>query len=143
MKNKKIEYLFQRLKLRLKLFYYRLRKLLINDYNEISFRASKFKLGKINLKNPESFTEKLLYLKLFYRNPLQTLCADKYYVREYVKLCGFENILKKNYIVTSNINEINYEKLPQKCFLKCNHWSGFNFYVDKINKGATSSVISF
>ena len=33
---------------------------------------------KINLKNPQRFTEKLQYYKLYYRDPLMAQCADKF-----------------------------------------------------------------
>lgn len=44
------------------------------------------KLGyKLNLKNPQTFNEKIQWFKLFVRDPMVTRCADKYAVREYVK----------------------------------------------------------
>ena len=39
---------------------------------------------KINLNNPITFTEKLNWYKLYYRDPLMKQCADKYEVRKYV-----------------------------------------------------------
>ena len=42
-----------------------------------------------------TFSEKLIYLKEHYRNALLTLCSDKYYVKEYLKICGCEEISKK------------------------------------------------
>ena len=42
--------------------------------------------GKIlNLKNPQTFNEKLQWLKLYDRNPQYTNMVDKYAVREYIK----------------------------------------------------------
>ena len=40
---------------------------------------------KLNLDNPQTFNEKIQWLKLYYRNPLMTKCADKVGVREYIK----------------------------------------------------------
>ena len=34
---------------------------------------------------PETFNEKMQWLKLYYRDPLMTQCADKYLVRNYIK----------------------------------------------------------
>lgn len=47
-------------------------------------------LGKVvdykpDLDHPQTFGEKIQWLKLHYHNPLLTKCADKYAVREYVK----------------------------------------------------------
>ena len=46
----------------------------------------KYKMGyKLNLKNPQTFNEKLQWLKLYDRNPEYTKMVDKYEVREYIK----------------------------------------------------------
>lgn len=36
-------------------------------------------------KEPETFTQKIQFRKLYDNNPLYSICADKYRVREYVK----------------------------------------------------------
>ena len=38
-----------------------------------------------DLKNPKSFNEKVVYKKLFDRNPLLVTTADKYRARQYIK----------------------------------------------------------
>jgi hypothetical protein len=38
----------------------------------------------LNLKNPQTFNEKLFWLMLYYRSPLVTRLADNYEVRTYV-----------------------------------------------------------
>lgn len=88
---------------------------------------SKFK-KKINLKNPQTFNEKLMYLKLneYENNELITKCADKYKVREYIKECGLENTLNDLIGVYNNGDEIDFNKLPNEFVLKCNHAAGFN-----------------
>lgn len=88
---------------------------------------------KPDLNNPKTYSEKLLFLKEHYRNPLQTLCADKYYASEYVKACGYDSILRKIYKVYHNPNEIKFDDLPDKFFIRCNNRSGLNFCVDKNN----------
>ena len=86
---------------------------------------SKFR-KKINLKNPKTFNEKLMYLKLkeYENNELITKCADKYKVREYVKDCGLENILNDLIAVYNNTDEIDFDKLPNQFVMKCTHDSG-------------------
>ncbi len=45
----------------------------------------RIKLGrKLNLSNPERYTEKLQWYKLYYRDSLMKKCVDKYEVRSYV-----------------------------------------------------------
>ena len=79
---------------------------------------------KLNLESPQGFCEKLQWLKLNNRNPLYTKLVDKYEVREYVI-----NIIGKQYLVPllgvwSSPEDIDFEKLPNKFVLKCNHNSG-------------------
>jgi hypothetical protein len=44
-----------------------------------------------DLKNPQSYNEKILWKKIYDRNPLLTVVADKYKVREYIKEVLGEN----------------------------------------------------
>lgn len=43
---------------------------------------------KLNLKDPQRFSEKLQWYKLYYRDPRMIQCVDKYDVREYVHSKG-------------------------------------------------------
>lgn len=83
---------------------------------------------KLNLKKPETFNEKLMWIKLneLDNNELVKKCADKYRVREYVKDCGCGEILNELVGVYDNANEIDFDELPQKFVLKCNHVAGYN-----------------
>lgn len=73
---------------------------------------------KLNLKNPQRYTEKMQWLKLFYRNPLYITCTDKYDVREYVKGIGFGRYLVENYGVYDRFEDIDFSTLPNKFVLK-------------------------
>ena len=75
--------------------------------------------------------DKLNYLKLNYRDPLVTNCTDKYSVRDYVSQMGHSDILNEIYGVYSSFVEIDFDLLPSKFFLKCNHTSGANYFYDK------------
>ncbi|RXT03671.1 ATP-grasp fold amidoligase family protein [Ammoniphilus sp. CFH 90114] len=109
----------------------RIQAFLISD-EEMNKRLYKKKKQKnLNLASPKTFSEKVIFLKLYYRNPLVTLCSDKYYVNEYIKACGFEHIIKKTYGVYRNANEIDFSALPDKFFLKCNHIQGSNKLINR------------
>lgn len=86
---------------------------------------------RLNLQNPTTFNEKLQWYKLFYHDPLMTKCADKYLVHEYVRECGLEHILTKQYNVFQSASEIVFEDLPDDCFIKCNHNSAGNLHWRK------------
>lgn len=83
---------------------------------------------RLNLKNPKTLNEKLQYLKLtnYMHNSIVTKCADKYAVREYVeKRVGVEYLVGL-LGVWNNASEIDFDSLPDKFALKCNHGSGTN-----------------
>lgn len=107
---------------------YRLTRLIPNDewYLRILYRLE-FK-RKLDLDNPVTYNEKLQWLKLYYHNPLHTLMADKYAVKNYVK-----NIIGEEYIIPTlnvweRVEDINWDVLPQQFVLKTTHDSG-NFGV--------------
>lgn len=81
---------------------------------------------KLNLKNPTTFNEKLMWLKLKEEDTLKTRYTDKYSVRDYIKENGYENILIELYKVYDSVEEINFEELPNSFIIKCTHGSGFN-----------------
>lgn len=88
------------------------------------------KLGfDLDLKNPVSFAEKIQWLKLNDRNPLYTLCADKYLVRDFIKDNIGEEYLIPIIYSTDNPKTINFSKLPRKYIIKTNHASGTNVVV--------------
>lgn len=89
---------------------------------KIQYRI-KFK-RKLNLKNPQRYTDKMQKYKINYRNGKMIQCADKFDVREYVKGKGLEDILVKNYGVYSNINDINFSILPKSFVLKSTNGGG-------------------
>lgn len=81
---------------------------------------------RLDLKNPELYNDKLQWLKLYWRDDLAILCADKYEVREYVKqTIGYE-YLNELFGVYDSIDQINIDSLPNQFILKGTHGSGFN-----------------
>lgn len=91
---------------------------------------------KLDLENPQFFNEKLMWLKLniYSNNSLVTKCADKYRVREYVKECGYGDILNDLLGVWDSVDDIDWEALPNKFALKCNHGAGYNIICDDKRK---------
>lgn len=83
----------------------------------------------INLKHPKGFNEKLRWLAIYNQNPNYTNLADKVLVRDFVSKSGFADILVPIYGVYDNANDIDFNKLPNKFVLKCNHNSGEGLIV--------------
>lgn len=89
---------------------------------------------KLNLDNPQTFNEKLQWLKLYDRNPIYTSLVDKYEVRQYIAKEIGEEYLIPLIGVWDNFNDIDFSKLPNKFVLKCTHDSGSVFICkDKKN----------
>lgn len=82
-----------------------------------------------NLENPKTFSDKQQWMKLNYKNPLMTICADKYAVREYLKEKGYESILSNVIGYYKTVEEINIDNLPNEFVLKASHGSGWNLIV--------------
>lgn len=121
----------QRMKLRAKIWFEYIQCFLISDKLFNKIRYKKVFKRTLNLKDPKTFSEKLICLKLHYNNPLQSVCADKYEVCQYVAQCGYPEILKKIYKVYNDPNEIEFDSLPDKFFIQCSHTQGHNFAIDK------------
>lgn len=97
---------------------------------------------KLNLENPQTFNEKLQWLKLYYypSNPLVVQCADKYASRAYVQNKGYGDKLVPLLDVWDDAKDINWDKLPKQFVLKCNHGCAYNIVVpdkDELDKTAT------
>lgn len=89
----------------------------------------KIVLGKeLDIDNPKTFNEKIQWLKLNYypNNKLVIQCADKYRVRSFVKDKGLGNILVPLIGDWDNTKEIDWDNLPNKFVLKCNHGCAYN-----------------
>lgn len=95
----------------------------------LRFRAQ---LGRWpDLKNPQTFSEKLQWLKLHDRRPEYTIMADKYRVREYIKEKIGEEYLIPLLGVWDDPDEIDFDALPERFVLKCNHNSGKGMCICK------------
>lgn len=79
---------------------------------------------ELNLDNPQSFNEKIQWLKLYNRDPCYTSLVDKYEVKKIVSdIIGDEYIIP-TLGVWSHFDEIDFEQLPEQFVLKCTHDSG-------------------
>lgn len=87
-----------------------------------------------NIMNPKTFSEKVLWLKLFYYDPRIEKACDKYYEKEYV-----ESVLGPGYTVPiikkyDDVFDIKLEELPNSFALKVNWATGCNIIVKDKSK---------
>lgn len=80
--------------------------------------------GSLNLKNPQSFNEKLQWLKLYDRRPEYTTMVDKYAVKKYVADRIGEQYIIPTIGVWERFEDIDFDMLPSQFVLKCTHDSG-------------------
>lgn len=95
--------------------------------SDISFIKMRYRLcigKKIDLSNPKTFNEKLQWLKLYNRDPMQITMVDKRLAKDYVA-----NIIGTEYVIPMlgfwhRAEDIDFDSLPNQFVLKCNHDSG-------------------
>lgn len=95
---------------------------------------------RLNLKNPQYYTEKLQWLKLYDHNYKYINLVDKYMVKFYI-----ENILGEQYIIPTlkvwnDTNEIDFNDLPEQFVIKCTHDSGGVVIVSNKNELNIESI---
>lgn len=83
----------------------------------------------LNLENPQTFNEKIQWMKLYDSTPLKTRLADKYLVREWVADKIGEEYLIPLLGVWDTFDDIDFDTLPNQFVLKANHGSGWNVIV--------------
>jgi hypothetical protein len=86
-----------------------------------------------NLKNPQSFNEKVLWKKIYDKNPLLPIISDKYRVREHLKeVLGekeAEKILVPLFYVTDKPETVPFDNLKEEYIIKPNHASGWYIFA--------------
>ena len=97
---------------------------------------------KLNLDHPQTFNEKIQWMKLYYypKNPVIVQASDKYAVREYIEKKGYGTKLVPLLGVWDRAEDIDWDKLPNRFVLKCNHGCAYNIVVpdkSKLDKQAT------
>ncbi|MBR1927805.1 MAG: hypothetical protein IJ840_08695, partial [Bacteroidales bacterium] len=91
----------------------------------------KWKGYKVDWEHPRDINEKIQWLMCFSDTSMWTLCADKYRVREYVESKGLGEILIPLLGVWKKAEDIDFDSLPDKFAIKCNHDSGSTHLIDK------------
>lgn len=115
-------------------YYQLLTKYLKNKPNaDMAFVKAQYYLKnevQLNLEQPKEFMEKLQWLKLNLYNEDYKDYVDKYEVRDFV-----ESTIGKQYLVDiigvyDDVDEIDFDELPNQFALKGTHGSGYNVIVE-------------
>lgn len=79
---------------------------------------------ELNLESPTTYTEKLQWLKLYDHRPDYTRMVDKYAVKAYVAEKIGQEFVIPLLGVWNRVEDIDFEKLPDRFVLKTTHDSG-------------------
>lgn len=85
----------------------------------------------IDLEHPQTFNEKIQWLKLNDHRPEYTVLVDKYRVRDYIAKNFGNQYLIPLLGVWEDPDEIDFDTLPEQFVLKCNHNSGLGMCICK------------
>lgn len=109
------------------------RNAIVFFYNSLFFLSDRsflkfiyrLRMGKpLNLSSPQTFNEKLQWLKLYNHCPQYTNMADKIVMRDYVKAKIGDGHTVPLLGVWDSFNDIDFDTLPNEFVLKTNHDSG-------------------
>ena len=127
-----------------------LRKLthLIPDKLYLKLKYKKRVGKKLNLKEPQSFNEKLQWIKLYDRNPNYSILVDKCEVKKYVADKLGKEFIIQTLGVWDKFDNIDFNALPNQFVLKCTHDSGglvicrdkSKFDIEKAKKKINNSL---
>lgn len=80
----------------------------------------------LNIEEPQTYSEKIQWLKLHDRKPEYSIYVDKYAVRSFIAETIGEKYLIPLIGVYDSVEEIDWVSLPDEFVLKCTHGSGSN-----------------
>ena len=118
---------------------------LVPDPIYVRYKYRKVFKKKLNLRNPQTFNEKINWLKLYDRNPLYHTLVDKIEVKKWVaNKIGSEYIIP-TLAIWDKVTDVDFSILPDQFIIKCNHDSAsWSICTDKkrFNKEKTLSILS-
>ena len=112
--------------------YFTIRKILYNVYPVKALKMDLEKEGRqADLDHPRDINEKILWLISHKASKGWGRYADKIAVRDYVKDMGLGDMVVPLLGVWKSAGEIDFDSLPERFILKCNHDSGSAIIIDK------------
>lgn len=88
----------------------------------------------LNLEAPETFNEKLQWLKINYRSDFLHRYVDKYEAKNVIREKVGEQYVVKNLGIWDSFEKINFDVLPEKFVLKATHDQGSTIVCDDKSK---------
>lgn len=111
----------------------------------LGYKARKWRIEQLyysvtkrfpNLDTPKSLNEKMQWMRFNYHDPLMTKCVDKCSFKDYIKDTVGEEYVVPLYGVWENVNDIDFNKLPDKFAIKTTWgWGDLQNILVKNKKG--------
>ena len=98
---------------------------------------------KLNIENPETLNEKIQWMKLFFRCPEYSKLVDKITAKKYVASTIGEKYVIPTLGIWNKFDDIDFNELPDKFVLKCNHDSGSCVICEDKRKLNISNIRKF
>lgn len=96
---------------------------------------------KVDWKNPRDINEKIQWLMCYGDTSLWSDLSDKIKVKEFLESRGYGDLIIPTLGVWKRAKDIDYDALPERFVLKCNHDSGSTHIIDK-KKGFDKEAIN-
>ena len=78
----------------------------------------------LDLENPKTFSEKLQWLKVNYREPIQIVMVDKHEAKDFIAQRVGDQYIIPTLAIWDSVEDIDFDVLPNQFVLKCTHDSG-------------------
>ena len=114
-----------------------------NPKKAIELKWNRFYRRKFPWKNPRTLNEKVTWMEVMTDTSKWTEYTDKYEVRKHIEELGLKDILTECYGVWDRVEDIDFDKLPDKFVLKCTHDCGSTVIVRDKSKMNKKDVLDF
>ena len=114
-----------------------------NPKKAIELKWNRFYRKRFPWKNPRTLNEKVTWMEVMTDTSKWTEYTDKYEVRKHIEELGLKDILTECYGVWDRVEDIDFDKLPDKFVLKCTHDCGSTVIVRDKNKMNKKEVMEF
>ncbi len=94
---------------------------ILTDKAYLKYQYKKVFGKQLDLKNPQTYNEKMQWLKLYDRNPKYHILADKHAVKQFVTDTIGKEYVIETYGVWKKFDDIDFNSLPNEFVLKCTH----------------------
>lgn len=109
----------------------------------IEMKWNRFYRKKFPWKNPRTLNEKVTWMEVMTDTSKWTEYTDKYEVRKHIEELGLKDILTECYGVWDRVEDIDFDKLPEKFVLKCTHDCGSTVIIRDKSKINKKEVLNF